>query len=64
MVDVVIPVPQADHCSWDGTFERPGSDERKLAEAVAETAARIRAAKRPILIGGVELFRERAERDS
>ena len=48
---------------WDGSFPRPGSDERKLAEAVADTRARIRAAKRPVLIGGVELFRERAEKD-
>jgi indolepyruvate decarboxylase len=62
MVETVIPVPK--HIvDWDGTFPRPGSDPRKLAEAVADTAERIRAAKRPILIGGLELFRERAERD-
>ncbi|MBW1684636.1 MAG: hypothetical protein JRS35_06170 [Deltaproteobacteria bacterium] len=62
MVDVTIPVPK--HIvDWDGSFRRPASDPRKLAEAVAETAARLRKAKRPILIGGVELFRERAERD-
>jgi indolepyruvate decarboxylase len=61
-VDTVIPVPK--HIvEWDGTFPRPGSDKRKLAEAVAETAERIRRAKSAILIGGVELFRERAERD-
>jgi indolepyruvate decarboxylase len=36
---------------------------RKLAEAVAETEARIKAAKRPVLIGGVELYREGAEVD-
>jgi indolepyruvate decarboxylase len=62
MVDAVIPVPKP-IMAWDGTFARPGSDERKLAEAVAEAAARIRLAKRTILIGGVELFRERAEKD-
>ena len=62
MVDVVIPVPKP-IMEWDGSFPRPGSDERKLAEAVADTAVRIRAAKRPVLIGGVELFRERAEKD-
>jgi len=62
MVDVVIPIPKPIR-EWDGSFPRPGSDERKLAEAVADTAARIRAAKRPVLIGGVELFRERAEKD-
>jgi len=62
MVDVVIPVPKS-IIEWDGSFPRPGSDERKLAEAVADTVVRIRAAKRPVLIGGVELFRERAEKD-
>ena len=62
MVDVTIPVPK--HIvEWDGTFPRPASDRRKLAEAVGETASRLRSARRPILIGGVELFRERAERD-
>ena len=62
MVDVTIPVPK--HIvDWDGSFPRPASEPRKLAEAVAETAARLRKAKRPILIGGVEVFRERAERD-
>lgn len=60
MVDREIPVPR--HIvDWDGSFERPDSDPRKLAEAVAEASTRIRAAKRPILIGGVELFRERAD---
>jgi len=61
MVDVPIPVPR-EIAEWDGSFPRPGSDERKLAEAVAETAARLHRAKRPILIGGVELYRDRAER--
>ncbi len=62
MVDTLIQVPKA-IMEWDGSFPRPESDERKLAEAVAETLVRIRAAKRPVLIGGVELFRERAEKD-
>lgn len=62
MVDVRIPVPK--HIlEWDGTFSRRSSDRRKLSEAVADATARIRAAKRPVLIGGVELFRERAESD-
>ena len=47
---------------WDGSFPKPGSDRRKLAEAVNDTVERLEAARRPILIGGVELFRERAER--
>ena len=57
-----IQVPR-EILEWDGSFPRPRSDPRKLAEAVAETVARIRAAKRPVVIGGVELFRDRAERD-
>lgn len=61
MVDVTIPVPR-DVLHWDGSFARPESDERKLGEAVADTLTRLRVARRPILIGGVELFRERAEK--
>jgi indolepyruvate decarboxylase len=62
MVDVGIPVPKHIR-EWDGSFPRPVSDRRKLAEAVSETTERLRAARKPILIGGVELFRERAEGD-
>ena len=62
MVDVPISVP-AEIRDWDGSFERPDSDPRKLREAVAETLARLRRARRPLLIGGVECFRVRAERD-
>jgi len=62
LVDLEVSVPKQ-IMDWNGSFPRPISDQRKLAEAVADTVARIRAARRPILIGGVELFRERAERD-
>ncbi|HYB12991.1 MAG TPA: thiamine pyrophosphate-binding protein, partial [Myxococcota bacterium] len=62
MVDVEIPVPRA-IVEWDGTFPRPTSDARKLSEAVADTIARVRSAKRPVLIGGLELYRAAAERD-
>jgi indolepyruvate decarboxylase len=61
-VDALIPVPR-EVLEWDGSFPPPQSDRRKLEEAVADVVARIRKAKRPILIGGVELFREGAERD-
>ncbi len=61
MVDTVIAVPPEIQ-EWDGSFPRPPSDRRKLAEAVSDTVARLRAAKRPLLIGGLELFRDRAER--
>jgi indolepyruvate decarboxylase len=61
-VDVEIRVPER-ILDWDGSFPRPRSDPRKLREAVAETLARLRRAKRPIVMGGVELFRSRAERN-
>jgi len=61
MVDVTIPVPK-EVVAWSGSFPRPESDARKLGEAVADTLERLRAAKRPVLIGGVELFREGAEK--
>ncbi len=60
MVDVPIAVPR-EIVEWDGRFPQPGSDRRKLAEAVAETRERLARAKRPLLIGGVELYRDRAE---
>jgi TPP-dependent 2-oxoacid decarboxylase len=60
MAEMTIPVPK--HIQeWNGAFPRPASDARKLDEAVGEAASRLRKAKRPVLIGGVELFRERAE---
>jgi indolepyruvate decarboxylase len=59
-VDVEIPVPR-ELLRWDGSYPRPASDARKLAEAVHETRSLLHAAKRPVLIGGIELFRERAE---
>lgn len=62
LVDLEIDVP-AEIRTWDGKFASTPSDPRKLAEAVADTAARLRAAKRPVLIGGIELYRDAAERD-
>jgi indolepyruvate decarboxylase len=59
-VEVEIRVPD-EILDWDGSFPRPASDPRKLREAVAESVARLRVAKRPIVMGGVELFRSRAE---
>jgi indolepyruvate decarboxylase len=60
MVDVPIRVPP-EIVDWDGGFPRRRSDPRKLGEAVADTLARLRAARRPVLIGGVEIFRDRAD---
>lgn len=61
MVDLPIRVP-AEIVEWDGSFPRRRSDPRKLGEAVTDTLARLRAARRPVLIGGVEIFRDRADR--
>lgn len=61
MVDLQIHVPEEIQ-EWDGSFSPPRSDRRKLAEAVADTEARLAKAKRPVLIGGVELYRDGAER--
>jgi indolepyruvate decarboxylase len=60
LVDRPISVPRQ-IVAWDGTFPPQASDRRKLGEAVADTLQRLRAAKRPILYGGVELFREKVE---
>jgi indolepyruvate decarboxylase len=60
LVELPIPVPK--HIvEWDGHFPAPRSDVRKLKEAVTDVAERIQVAKKPILIGGVELYRDRAE---
>jgi indolepyruvate decarboxylase len=62
LVDVAIPVPPAIR-DWDGRVAPPRSDPRKLREAVADTVGRLRAAKRPVLIGGLETYRAGAEKD-
>jgi indolepyruvate decarboxylase len=62
LVDVEIPVPR-EIIGWDGTFARPTSDPRKLSEAVSDASARVRTARRPVLIAGLELYRAAAERD-
>jgi len=62
LVDVPIAVPREIR-EWDGSFPTPSSDPRKLREAVADTVTRLRAARRPILIGGLETYRAGAERD-
>ncbi len=59
---VELPIPVPNHIiEWNGRFPAPRSDARKLKEAIADVADRIRAAKKPILIGGVEVYRDRAE---
>ena len=61
-VDLEIPVPMEIQ-EWTGSFPGAVSDRRKLREAVAETVARVRRAERPVLIAGLELYRERAEKE-
>jgi indolepyruvate decarboxylase len=61
MVGVPIPVPRAIQ-AWSGSFPAPASDRRKLSEAVADTLAHLARARRPVLIGGIELYRASAER--
>lgn len=60
LVDMVIPVPEHIR-NWDGSWPPPSSDPRRLSEAVAEAVERLRAAERPILFAGVDLFREHGE---
>jgi indolepyruvate decarboxylase len=62
MVDVRIPVPESIR-TWTGSFRRPTSVRRKLREAVADTLARLQRAKAPVVLAGVELYRQEAERD-
>ncbi|NIV74626.1 MAG: hypothetical protein GWN37_07285, partial [Gammaproteobacteria bacterium] len=57
-----IPVPPKIR-NFRGRLARAQSDTRKLDEAVRECRERIRSARRPVLIGGVELFRAGAEGD-
>jgi indolepyruvate decarboxylase len=61
-VDTEIHVPKQ-ILDWDDSFPRPASDPRKLKEAVADTRERLMRAKRPVVMGGVELFRSRSERN-
>jgi len=60
MLELSVHVPKEIR-EWPGSFPRPASDKRKLREAVAEAAERLRQSRRPVLIAGVELFRDRAE---
>jgi indolepyruvate decarboxylase len=62
LVDLEISVPKHIR-DWNGRFPPLQSDARKLKEAINETVGRIKAAKHPILIGGVELHRVGAERE-
>ena len=62
MVERPIPVPR-DILAWDGALHFGRSDERKVAEAVRETAARFNAARRPFTLVGIETFRFKCQRE-
>jgi indolepyruvate decarboxylase len=62
MVECPIPVPR-DILGWDGALHFPRSDERKVAEAVRETAERFNASRRPFTLVGIETFRFKAQRE-
>ncbi|MBI3804981.1 MAG: hypothetical protein HY282_14600 [Nitrospirae bacterium] len=56
LVDLMIPVPKR-ILEWDGRFIDIPSDKRKKVEAARETVERLRRAKRPVLIVGIEVKR-------
>jgi len=61
-VDMEIPVPESIR-AWDGSLPRLSSDRGRLDEALRDTIARLRAAERPLLVGGADLHRVGAEKD-
>ncbi len=62
MVERRIPVPR-EIVEWDGVLQFGRSDERKVTEAVRETAARFNAARRPFALVGIETFRFKLQRE-
>jgi indolepyruvate decarboxylase len=62
MVERVITVP-ASIIDWNGRLPERGSDRRKLREAARETATRLNAARRPVILAGIECHRFHLTRD-
>ena len=56
MVERRVAVPRS-LVEWDGALHFERSDERKVDEAVRETALRINAARRPLTVVGIETYR-------
>jgi indolepyruvate decarboxylase len=56
MVDREIDVPP-ELIEWDGQLRFPESDQRKVEEAAREAAAMFNAARHPVLIAGIEIYR-------
>jgi TPP-dependent 2-oxoacid decarboxylase len=59
MVDREIDVSD-ELIEWDGKLHFHESDARKVEEAARETAAMLNAARRPVLIAGIEIHRYKA----
>ncbi|MEK6814152.1 MAG: thiamine pyrophosphate-binding protein [Nitrospirota bacterium] len=62
MAGAVIPVPR-EIIKWDGDLPVPLSDRRKVQEAARETVDRFNQARRPVLIGGIEIHRYKLMRE-
>ena len=62
MVERVIDVPDS-LLEWNGRLPERQSDRRKVREAVRETAARLNAARAPVVIAGIECHRYHLNRE-
>jgi len=62
MVERRIP-GRARILEWDGTLAFRRSDDRKVEEAVRETAERFNASRRPLTMVGIETFRFKLQRE-
>ncbi|HEX9442798.1 MAG TPA: thiamine pyrophosphate-binding protein [Candidatus Binatia bacterium] len=62
MVEREIPVPK-EIVSWDGQLPHAQSDRHKLDEAVRDTAERFNAARRPVVLIGIEAYRFKVAKD-
>ncbi|MGH7905793.1 MAG: thiamine pyrophosphate-binding protein [Candidatus Binataceae bacterium] len=62
MVDREIEVPD-DLIAWDGRLAFHESNARKVEEAARETAEMFNAARRPVLIAGIEIHRYKASHE-
>jgi indolepyruvate decarboxylase len=62
MVEREISVPK-EIVDWDGDLPHAQSDRHKLPEAVRDTAERLNAARRPVILIGIEVFRFKLAKD-
>ncbi len=62
MVERVIEVPER-LLAWNGRLPERRSDPRKVREAARETAARLNAARAPVVIAGIECHRYHLTRE-